>query len=97
MGWCFLLLFGWGFLGFLFCFFVFFCNIAQWHNLSVKKKERNKQTNKQIKKGNVLFNNALTIYLWLIMHSTHYIYGCMASDMVMDDSVSDRGNLLPLH
>ena len=33
---------------------------------------------------------------YLTMHSTHFIYGYMASDMVKDHSDSERGNpLLP--
>ena len=32
---------------------------------------------------------------YLTMHSTHFIYGYMASDMVKDDSDSKRGNPLP--
>ena len=33
---------------------------------------------------------------YLMMHSTHFIYGYMASDMVNDHSDSERGNpLLP--
>ena len=35
---------------------------------------------------------------YLMMHSTHFIYGYMASDiMVKDHSDSERGNPLPLH
>ena len=32
---------------------------------------------------------------YLTMHSTHFIYGYMASDMVKDHSDSERGNPLP--
>ena len=32
---------------------------------------------------------------YLTMHSTHFIYGYMASDMVKDHSDSEKGNLLP--
>ena len=37
--------------------------------------------------------------LYLTTHSTHFVYGYMASDniMVNDDSDSDRGNPLPPH
>ena len=36
--------------------------------------------------------------VYLMMHSTHFIYSYMASDMVKDHSDIDRGNLLlPLH
>ena len=35
---------------------------------------------------------------YLTMHTTHFIYGYMASDiMVKDHSDSERGNLLPPH
>ena len=34
---------------------------------------------------------------YLTTHSTHFIYGYMASDMVKDHSDSERGNLLPQH
>ena len=34
---------------------------------------------------------------YLTMHSTHFIYGYMASDMVKDHSDSEKGNLLPSH
>ena len=34
---------------------------------------------------------------YLTMHSTHFIYGYMASDMVKDHSDSEKGNLLPPH
>ena len=34
---------------------------------------------------------------YLTTHSTHFIYGYMASDMVTDHSGSKRGNPLPLH
>ena len=34
---------------------------------------------------------------YLMMHSTHFIYGYMASDMVKDRSDSKRGNLLLPH
>ena len=33
----------------------------------------------------------------LTTHSTHFIYGYMASDMVKDHSDSERGNPLPPH
>ena len=33
---------------------------------------------------------------YLTTHSTHFIYGYMASDMVKDHSDSERGNPLPL-
>ena len=32
---------------------------------------------------------------YLMMHSTHFIYGYMASDMVKDHSDSEKGNQLP--
>ena len=32
---------------------------------------------------------------YLMMHSVHFIYGYMASDMVKDHSDSERGNPLP--
>ena len=32
---------------------------------------------------------------YLTTHSTHFIYGYMASDMVKDHSDSERGNPLP--
>ena len=34
---------------------------------------------------------------YLTMHSTHFIYGFMASDMVKDHSDRERGNPLPSH
>ena len=34
---------------------------------------------------------------YLMMHSTHFIYRYMGSDMVKDHSDSERGNLLPPH
>ena len=34
---------------------------------------------------------------YLTTHSTHFICGCMASDMVKDHSDSEKGNLLPPH
>ena len=34
---------------------------------------------------------------YLTMHSTHFIYGYMASDMVKDHSDSEKGNLLRPH
>ena len=34
---------------------------------------------------------------YLTTHSTHFIYGYMASDMVKHHSDSERGNLLPAH
>ena len=34
---------------------------------------------------------------YLMTHSTHSIYGYMASNMVKDHSDSERGNLLLLH
>ena len=34
---------------------------------------------------------------YLTTHSTHFIYGYMASDMVKDHSDSERGNPLPPH
>ena len=34
---------------------------------------------------------------YLKTHSTHFIYGYMASDMVKDHSDSERGNPLPPH
>ena len=36
---------------------------------------------------------------YLMMHSTHFIYGFMESDIIMvkDHSESERGNLLPPH
>ena len=34
---------------------------------------------------------------YLTMHSTHFIYGYMASDMVKDHSDSEKGKLLPPH
>ena len=34
---------------------------------------------------------------YLTTHSTHFIYGYVASDMVMDHSDSERGNPLPPH
>ena len=34
---------------------------------------------------------------YLTMHSTHFIYGYMASNMVKDHSDSDGGNPLPPH
>ena len=34
---------------------------------------------------------------YLTTHSTHFIYGYMASDMVKDHSDSEKGNLLPPH
>ena len=34
---------------------------------------------------------------YLTMHSTHFIYGYMASDMVKDHSDSEKGNPLPPH
>ena len=35
--------------------------------------------------------------LYLTTHSTHFIYGYKASDMVKDHSDSERGNPLPPH
>ena len=35
--------------------------------------------------------------LYLMTHSTHFMYGYMMSDMVKDHSDSERENLLPLH
>ena len=35
--------------------------------------------------------------IYLTTHSTHFIYGYMASDMVKDHSDSDKGNPLPPH
>ena len=35
--------------------------------------------------------------LYLTMHSTHFMYGYIASDMVKDHSDSNKGNLLQLH
>ena len=35
--------------------------------------------------------------VYLTTHSTHFIYGYMASDMVKDHSDSEKGNLLPPH
>ena len=35
--------------------------------------------------------------LYLTKHSTHFIYGYMASHMVKDHSDSERGNPLPPH
>ena len=32
---------------------------------------------------------------YLMTHSTHFIYGCMTSDMDLDYSDNKRGNLLP--
>ena len=34
---------------------------------------------------------------YLTTHSTHFIYGYMASDMVQDPLDSERGNQLPPH
>ena len=34
---------------------------------------------------------------YLMTHSTHFIYGYMASDMVKDHSDSEKGNPLPPH
>ena len=34
---------------------------------------------------------------YLMTHSTHFIYGSMASDMVKDHSDSERGHPLPPH
>ena len=34
---------------------------------------------------------------YLTTHSTHFIYGYMASDIVKDHSDNERGNLLPPH
>ena len=34
---------------------------------------------------------------YLTTHSTHFIYGYMASDMVKDHSDRERANLLPPH
>ena len=34
---------------------------------------------------------------YLTTHSTHFIYGYMASDMVKDHSDSEKGNPLPPH
>ena len=34
---------------------------------------------------------------YLMTHSTHFIYGYMASDMVKNQSYSKRGNPLPPH
>ena len=34
---------------------------------------------------------------YLTTHSTHFIYGYMASDMVKDNSDSEKGNPLPPH
>ena len=34
---------------------------------------------------------------YLMTHSTHFIYGYMASDMVKDNSDSEKGNPLPPH
>ena len=34
---------------------------------------------------------------YLMIHSTHFIYGYIASDMVKDHSDSERGNPLPPH
>ena len=34
---------------------------------------------------------------YLTSHSTHFIYGYMASDMVNDHSDSERGNPMPPH
>ena len=37
------------------------------------------------------------ICFYLTTHSTHCIYGYMASDMVKDHSYSEKGNPLPPH
>ena len=34
---------------------------------------------------------------YLTMHSTHFTYGYMVSDMVKDHSDSEKGNPLPPH
>ena len=62
---------------------------------------------KEEKEGRVLFNNALnTFYLrlygrkemfYLTTHSTHFIYGYMASDMWKRTTQIARGNPLPPH
>ena len=38
-----------------------------------------------------------TEMFYLTTHSTHFIYGYMASDMVKDHSDSEKGNPLPPH
>ena len=54
-----------------------------------------------IKKIIIIINNNYTVegrreMFYLMRHSTHFIYGYMASDMVKDHSDSERGNpLLP--
>ena len=35
--------------------------------------------------------------IYLTTHSTHFIYGYMASHMVKDHSDKEKGNLLPPH
>ena len=50
------------------------------------------------KEGNVLFNEGRKEMFYLTTHSTHFMYGYMASrHMVKNDSDSERGNPLPPH
>ena len=82
---------------FVICLLLFFVVFTM--HLFFKGKER---------KGNILFNDTLiTFYLrlyekgkemfYLTTHSTHFIYGYMASDMVKDHSDSEKENLLLPH
>ena len=44
-----------------------------------------------------LYSSGRKEMFYLMTHSTHFIYGYMASDMVKDHSDSERGNPLPPH
>ena len=45
----------------------------------------------------LLYEEGRKELFYLMTHSTHFIYGYMASDMVKDHSDSERGNPLPPH
>ena len=46
---------------------------------------------------NTMDNRGRKEMFYLTTHSTHFIYGYMASDMVKDHSDSEKGNPLPPH
>ena len=58
-------------------------NVLRWVEVDKITSNLSKQGRKEI--------------FYLTTHSTHFIYGYMASDMVMDHSDSDKGNPLPPH
>ena len=43
----------------------------------------------------VMVNEERKEIIYLTMYSTHFIYGCMASDILRNHSDSERGNPLP--